>query len=432
MPREYTELQAEHAYIVSEAKAVIEKARHEKRDFTAAEQADNNARYAKAQTLRMEMKQAEAEQYARAAEAMEKATGLIAAEYSDGPAKLGRDAGLPKCHPEYGGNAVSESPILRFSDSAVKRLGYTARQNRVEFADMLRAMVLGPKNEAERFALAQSSDSTGGFSLDAYQSAVVLDGFRGLSILNRAGAGFVPLGTGTRIATLAADPGPTWRAENGPVTVTQAFGSGTLAPKSLAVIVKISRELLEDAVNANEAINSVTARAMAEQVDAASLYGAGGVEPLGVANQAGVQVVASAANGTALTNYNKILDAILAVETKGYSPTAVIMSPRESRTINGFSDSTGQPLRAPGSLQNLPLLVSPKVPVNQTQGTATTASTILVGDFRKALVAVRSPLRVEVLKENYAENMQYGFLFWLRMDVAVTEANAFAKVTGII
>lgn len=157
------------------------------------------------------------------------------------------------------------------------------------------------------------------------------------------------------------------------------------------------------------------------------MYSAGGVEPQSIANQAGVQVLASTANGTALTNFSKNLDAILAVESRGYSPTGVIMSPRECRTINGFTDTTGQPLRVPGNLQNLPLLVSPKVPVNQTQGTATTASTILVGDFSKALVGVRSPLRVEVLKENYAENLQYGFLFWLRMDVAVTEANAFAK-----
>lgn len=407
--RDYSEMRAEYAQLVDEAKAVIERCKAENRDLTTKEKAENDSRFAKGQTIQLEMKQVQAEQY-------------------DGPVKLGRDSHDPKCSPHYQASNA-ESSILRFNDSQVKRLGH--QPNKVEFSDMLRAMVLGPKTEAERFALVNSSDSTGGFQLSDYQSASLLDGMRGMSILARAGAGFVNLDCNTRIAQLTTDPAPSWRAEGSPVTVTQSFGSGTLSPKMLGVVVKCPRELLEDAVNAHEAINSVTARAMSEQVDAASLFGSGGVEPLGVANQPGVQVVPSTANGSAMTNYNKILDAILAVQTRGYNPSAVIMSPRESRTINGFSDSTGQPLRGPGSLQNLPLLVSPKVPVNQVQGTSSTSSTILVGDFHKVLVGVKSPLRVEVLKETYADTYSYGFLFSLRLDIGLVEAGAIAKIVGI-
>ena len=41
-------------------------------------------------------------------------------------------------------------------------------------------------------------------------------------------------------------------------------------------------------------------------------------------------------------------------------------------------------------------------------------------------------MRIEVLRERYADNLQYGFLAYLRADVAVTHAASFGKLIGII
>lgn len=109
----------------------------------------------------------------------------------------------------------------------------------------------------------------------------------------------------------------------------------------------------------------------------------------------------------------------------------MILAPRTWRTIEGFVDSQGQPLRAPQSIERIPRLVSTTVPVNQTQGTANNASTIVLGDFMQMMLGVRSELRIEVLREKYADTLQYGFIAHLRFDVQLAHPQSFAKLIGI-
>jgi hypothetical protein len=78
-------------------------------------------------------------------------------------------------------------------------------------------------------------------------------------------------------------------------------------------------------------------------------------------NTSGILTVTSAANGDQFTTYAKILDALLALETNNVHPNAVVMSPREARKINGFADTTGQPLQKPDALKDLQYITTPKV-----------------------------------------------------------------------
>jgi HK97 family phage major capsid protein len=72
------------------------------------------------------------------------------------------------------------------------------------------------------------------------------------------------------------------------------------------------------------------------------------------------------------------------------------------------------------------------MPVDETHGTATDASAIVMGDFRELWLGIRLQLRIEVLKERYADNLQMGFLAWLRADIQLAHPESFAKITGII
>jgi HK97 family phage major capsid protein len=110
-------------------------------------------------------------------------------------------------------------------------------------------------------------------------------------------------------------------------------------------------------------------------------------------------------------------------------PTAMILAPRTWRTIEGFVDLQGQPLRAPHSIERIPRLVS--TPIAQTQGTANNAFTIVLGDFTQMMLGVRSELRIELLREKYADTLQYGFIAHLRFDVQLAHAQSFAKLIGI-
>jgi HK97 family phage major capsid protein len=416
-------------------KATLDKASAEGRDLTQQERDANADRFTKMDEIRLALK----------GDVPESET-----DYSD--KKLGRhDAALPKGHPDYGKPAYQPAtsdlahnlerrkftdqvrPLEKF-ESAVKYLGVRDVHG-VGIGEYMRAMVLGPRTDRERFALAEGTDSAGGYVVNPFLSATIIDALRGDSIFSKAGAQIVPLTTNkTTLARVATDPVPTWRAENAAVAESDmAFEAVVLAPKTLAVIVRASRELLEDSVNINDAIGSTLSAAMSAEVDRAAGFGSGtGNQPLGVANTPGILTVTSAANGDQLTSYSKLLDALLALETNNVEPNAVVMSPREARKVNGFADTTNQPLQKPDALKDLLYITTPKVPVNQTQGTSNVASSIIMGDFRKLILGVRSEFRIEVLKERYADNLQYGFLAWLRMDVGVANPKAFAKISGII
>jgi HK97 family phage major capsid protein len=100
------------------------------------------------------------------------------------------------------------------------------------------------------------------------------------------------------------------------------------------------------------------------------------------------------------------------------------MHPQDAGTLAGLTDTTDQPLRMPPALEGIPQLVTTSVPIVPT-------STIIAGHWPFLLVGIRSQIRIEVLRERYADEMAYGFLAAMRADVAAEHENAFVKITGI-
>jgi hypothetical protein len=91
-------------------------------------------------------------------------------------------------------------------------------------------------------------------------------------------------------------------------------------------------------------------------------------------------------------------------------PSACIMNPRTDLEINLLKDSQNRPLGRPKAIENLPFLVTSKLPINETQGTSSTACHAFVGNFEEMIIGMRAALRIEFLREMYAGNLQYGFL----------------------
>lgn len=139
-----------------------------------------------------------------------------------------------------------------------------------------------------------------------------------------------------------------------------------------------------------------------------------------------------ATNGAALANYSKILQAFQAIaDSNGPEPTAMIMAPRTRYALAGLTASDGQPLNAPKLIADVPQYDTTNLPVNETHGTATNASRLIVGDFSQLLIGVRQGLRIEVLRHTLADSLTYTFVAHLRLDIGVAQPNAFAQVTGI-
>ena len=208
-----------------------------------------------------------------------------------------------------------------------------------------------------------------------------------------------------------------------------------MTAQSWAVIVQASRELLEDAPNIDSALRNIFARSTSVALDQAIMFGAGhgSDQPAGVFGTSGIQSVSMGTNGAAITGWTPLLDAVLALETANAGDlTAAVMAPATSRQFNGLVDSLGQPLRRPDRIANLPFMVTTSVPTTQTQGTASNASPILLGDFTQVFVGMRTELVISVLQERYADTGQIGFVLWLRADVAISRPSAMAQIVGVI
>lgn len=304
------------------------------------------------------------------------------------------------------------------------------------FGNFLRGAVnAGPRSDEIQNALSSGSDATGGLLIPTFLGNQLIDLMRSKQVCVQAGARTIMLDGTTKFARVLADPAVGWRAENAAVAEADPqFEGVTFAPKSLAVIVKVPFELLQDAVNMSEAISLIFAGAMAAELDRVGLIGSGTPpEPKGIFGTTNVGVVSMGVNGATPTTFVPYLDALSMMRTANASaPTGIIMHPRTARTFDGFVDTTNQPLEWPRALKDVPQLITTSLPINQVQGTSgAVCSTAIMGDFTQLIFGVRSELRITVLNERYMDNLQVGFLCHLRADVQLAQPKAFVTVTGI-
>ena len=175
-------------------------------------------------------------------------------------------------------------------------------------------------------------------------------------------------------------------------------------------------------------------QSFALELDRVALVGSGAAnQPQGIVGTAGVGAIGSAANGDAIASYAKLVAAKQALlDANAGPPYSAIMAPRSAARFGGLADSTGQPLRVPEFLSDVTLRGTTQIGVTDTQGTSNNATKIVVGDFTQLLLGIRSALRVEILKERYADTLSLGFLSHMRADVQLAQPAAFVVVSGLI
>lgn len=302
--------------------------------------------------------------------------------------------------------------------------------------DLVRTMIFGARNEDEKRALSEGTDSAGGYTVPTRLASEFIDKLRAKMVCFEAGARVVPLDSDNlAIARVTGDPTVAWTAENAEITASDpTFDAVTLAPKKLATLVKVSRELLEDSVNIGEALEAAFVGALSVEMDRAMLFGSGSSnQPTGLFSISGINSVSMGTNGAAVTNYDNLIDLLYEVAVdNGASPSAFIMHPRTQAAFAKLKDTANNPLNEPDMTKALRRLVTTAVPITQTQGSSSVASTVLTGDFSKMLIGVRRGLEITRLDQRYAEFDQVAFRATLRVDVAVENPVHFAKLIGVI
>ncbi len=334
-------------------------------------------------------------------------------------------------------DGATSGTVLRPEQRMTDWLKTTSTRSQAEglsFGAFARAIVQGSRSPLERRALQESTGADGGYTVPEYVAANVIDVMRAKAQVIQAGASTVPMRSMTeRIARLTSDPAATWKVELAPQTPSSpTFDAVILTARTLVSLVKISRELLQDSVNVEAALTNAFAKSLALEVDRVALRGSGTApEPRGIRTTTGVAQISMGTNGAPPT-YDALIDAREAiVAANGNAPTAAIMATRTQSSLGKLKDSTLQPLRVPAILADVQLLGTTQVLTNETQGTATNASTVYVGDFSQLLIGVRSELSLEVVRDLYADQLAWAFLAWLRCDIALAHPQSFARIIGV-
>lgn len=300
-----------------------------------------------------------------------------------------------------------------------------------DFGDYLRSLVYGNENRA----LGETLDNKGGFLVPTTYSASVLDLARNATRVVAAGAQIIPCGSDDqRLAKLVGDAVPGWRSEAAALAVSDmTLGEVKFAAKSMAVLVKASWELVEDAPNLGIVVRDALANAFAVNLDGAALYGSGVAPvPLGLRNTPGVTVSPLGANGGPLT-WDSIVPAVQAVRTANYPNVSAILAERSEAKLASMKDTAGQYLTPPAYLSNVARYTTGLVPTNLTTGTAVgVSSDIFCGDFSQLAIGVRTQFELRALSETFASTGEIGFVGWLRADVQVLRPDAFQVISGII
>ena len=306
---------------------------------------------------------------------------------------------------------------------------------------MVRGFVTGDwsRAEAERRSVMEIGDTTlGGHLVPTPLSARIIDLARNKSVVMRAGALTVPMAASTlKLAKITQDVTGYWRAENAAITESNmAFDGVTLTAKALAALVRVSVELVEDAANVGQLIESSIAAALALELDRVCLLGSGtGAEPEGLFTYDNVQEISMGTDGAAITDYSKFSNAIQKIYEVNATPGAIVFAPRTWGTLDLLADTTGQPLQAPASYTSVPKIVSNQIPINQTQGGASNASCAFTGEWANMLVGMRTQLVIEasrVADSDTFSKMQVLIRGYLRADMQLARADHFTRIKGII
>ncbi|GIK49597.1 MAG: hypothetical protein BroJett013_22940 [Alphaproteobacteria bacterium] len=232
----------------------------------------------------------------------------------------------------------------------------------------------------------------------------------------------------TVVPTVESEPTPMWRGELQDIEASaMTFGTRAYNPHTLAVFANGSIEAMEDAQGLGALLLDSFATQLALGADYAALNGDGVGKPLGLLNQPNVQSINA---GGALTSYSPFARAIQKVRERNVEPGAFILSPSTMGAIDRLTDTTGQPLQMPPSLQGRAFLDTNQV--DRTDTSPVTASAI-TGEWSSLFVIFRTALVLEISRTSGTDfkNLGWSARGYTRVDSFAIRPDRFCKVENL-
>ncbi len=280
-----------------------------------------------------------------------------------------------------------------------------------------------------RAALNTGTDSQGGFIVPQEFEAMLVEAILNENIMRQI-ANVITTGSDRNIPVEADAGSAAWTAEGAAYTESDpVFGNVVLGAHKLATIVRVSEELLQDAIfdlQGYLARNFGKRFGVAEEL--AFVNGTGTGQPTGAV--AGATGILTAASNAAITA-DELVDLYHDLKRAYRANASWLMNDATIKLVRKLKDTQGQYIWQPGLRAGEPDMLMGR-PVFATDGMPTVGSqtvSVLFGDFSYYVIADRANRTFQRLNELYAANGQVGFRMFERVDGNVVLGEAIRKLT---
>lgn len=230
-----------------------------------------------------------------------------------------------------------------------------------------------------------------------------------------------------------------WLGESGTVTESNlTVGRVALSPRTIRAKQSLTKQLIRqsNSVDAEMLVRNDLANDMALEIDRAALHGTGAAnQPLGLASQAGVNVVAIGANGGALTYDHLIeMEKEIAIDNAEASAMHFLSSPEvraKYRKMAPLGATTGEPVWRggfTGELYAYPAHVSNQIAKNLVKGTSTDCHAVFFGAWNNLYIGEWGVLEVEVDPYTRADQGEVVIRTFHMVGIAVRYPEAFSVI----
>jgi len=339
-----------------------------------------------------------------------------------------------------GGDNVKDKVILgkndKFADWVKNKTGEPGQE--LDLGKIAKGMVLGDwKNGQAEFK--NLNTTTGGALIPEMLSAQVIDLARAISLFGSAGVPVIPMETNNlTIGKVKTDPTLEFKEEGAEQSTANSMELEGIKLESKTIYgwATITLEAIESAKNLDEVVRNTFAKALAQGMDKAFLYGQsdgeGGHEdfaPSGILNSEDIEDV-DASEG--VTNYDDVIKAISKVKqnnadgknlTWGYNAQT-----EEIYSLLKEGETSQKYIGPPKSVENLQYILSNQLEYDETDG-----SISLVFDPAALIIGMQNKINIKLL-EGTDEGVKKGLVvlrIYGMVDAVLLQPGHVCKITGI-